>query len=313
MTRAAPTVICVLLTGCPVDRYDDIVGDPTYAPDPFTAELGAQCGNGDVEDGELCDDGNTDPGDYCSADCSEAGSLVFLEENGIWGLRLSGQRQGFDIDAKLNGVPRPLDNDAGLVRSFGDRCAVLDGGGIFANGGVEFGSNEYVDCAASDNGVCGLRDDGEIDCNSTTGDWTPVPKGPFVDLGVSMGEACAIDSVDSLICWGESPKLLGVPATPFDSVVGGTEPDFCGITQGRVWCSPEPGQAITGTDAVKVAVGAGLVCALFPDGRVGCAAPDESLPAFDFDERCVDIAVSGALACALTVRGQVICRSGLAG
>ena len=61
------TLAAMLLVGCGDDMMNTDGG--TDASEGMDAGPPGECGNDDVEAGEVCDDGNTVGGDGCAADC----------------------------------------------------------------------------------------------------------------------------------------------------------------------------------------------------------------------------------------------------
>lgn len=54
----------------PVDENGTVNGEPSGIIEIPPLELIAECGNGELEAGEVCDDGNTEDGDGCNATCT---------------------------------------------------------------------------------------------------------------------------------------------------------------------------------------------------------------------------------------------------
>ena len=90
--------------------------DSTVAP---PLDVGAECGNGEVEVGEICDDGNAESGDGCTSTCTAVEEGYRCPTPGVACVRYD-------------------------VSSCGD--GVLNDGEACDDGNAEFGSGSTGDC-----------------------------------------------------------------------------------------------------------------------------------------------------------------------
>jgi hypothetical protein len=174
----------------------------------------------------------------------------------------------------------------GLPGGFDRICVLLESGSIHCLEGPEALLDPdvtYTMISQSDLFVCGLREDGGIDCESGPG-----PEGEFVTVAIGHQIGCAITVDEALVCFDpiattdEGAKVYeNTPAGSFRAVAveKHLHPHACAVTtSGGLVCfdpnkdyvTPYEGEEIF-TD---VAVGYGTLCALTTDGRIECFLED---------------------------------------
>ncbi len=297
-------IVGAWLVGCSGDTAP--VGGDTLVEIPVedsTEVDEAVCGDGIVAASEVCDDGNVDGGDYCSEDCQQTGEIALISPNEVWALRLDGVLETGSL-ARPGLVDLQPDPEGRLMLALGEHCAIDNATGeMVAAPGVAVPAGAIEDCSVNGPGACAILLTGELACVGAPA--AGVPVGPYRDVAVSAtGNACGVDDTRTLRCWGPKYGDVQLQPTPFDSVVGGTASEFCGVTAGRVWCSPTPGQSYAGKDLVQAAVGSGFHCGLHEDGRLECEA--EGVVALD-REGVVQVVAYADKRCVLTTDGAVSC------
>lgn len=281
--------------------YEDIVGtNPTTVTNTGTSP-GAACGNGVVERGELCDDGNTSSDDYCAADCLTAGQVTQLEGD-VLGMWVSGQPQVFAVEEDGTAVPQEVNRGAPRLQHLGDACAIDTSGQVrLPGGGMASLPAGQVDCATHDANTCGVDGLGIVTCENGT-----VPDGEYVDVAVGVQNACGVAVDGSLECWGPTADEILVTSTGYERATGGTDPEFCAVLRGELWCSSGTGVVLPGANMVSAHVGRTVVCGLRDTRELECL--------IDFADT---ISIPGVLhaslydrrVCVVTDLGQVLCRT----
>lgn len=168
--------------------------------------------------------------------------------------------------------------------------------------------------------TCGLRDDGELECDAAV-DRSPFPAGPMVDFAGTLKQprfaALRADglivSTDGVFAGGKIFNAL---------VTWSIGRNLCGVTtDDELFCD----QFRSNPDRVEltliaegpfrdVSQGLDHVCYLAQDGRATCVLPEEPSPStVPADLRFVDIATSSdANTCGVTEQGELWCWSSIA-
>lgn len=88
-----------------------------------------------------------------------------------------------------------------------------------------------VSLVGADDWICGIRDDGQLDCWGELGDGYGLanpPAGSFTDLCMSWrGGACALDDKGDVACWGDADRFTPA-AGPFTRLRCGYD-TWCGV------------------------------------------------------------------------------------
>jgi len=160
----------------------------------------------------------------------------------------------------------------------------------------------------SEDNVCGLRWDGEIECWTARYDSWEAPAGPFAQLDVGRDHACAVRDDGSVACWGDDTEGEATPPSgSFVSVSAGTD-GTCGLQLDGTaicWGDVEGDAPPTYFDTVEV--GAGWACGIRPDGTVQCWGANADGQAEPPGDAFVSLTTGDAHTCGVLRAGGFVC------
>ena len=195
--------------------------------------------------------------------------------------------------------------------------------------------------------VCGLHDDGQLECVALRGAAVPPPAGTFVDLDASRTTACALDVAGALSCWSPTGGWALDDPGPYIEVDVSRE--ICALSAaGDIWCEGPSGMrlelagpfahianapdfacgidtagvttCIDSTGAVTSPPGTwqtfqsynGIACGLRTDGTISCrsAGAHPTVLAAPTTGDWVQLHVGNRGACALNASGFATCWGG---
>jgi hypothetical protein len=195
--------------------------------------------------------------------------------------------------------------------------------------------------------ICGLRDNGQIECPTGRSGTTPPPAGTFIDLDADRSAACALDVAGALSCWAPTTGWTLTDPGPYTDVDMGWW--VCALSAaGDLWCDGHTGWSLEltgpftrianspdltcGFDAAGVATCVdrggtpvsipgnwlsyqsynGIDCGLRTDGTISCAAPGSppTVLAAPTTGGWVELQVGNRGACALNADGFATCWGG---
>lgn len=143
-------------------------------------------------------------------------------------------------------------------------------------------SGSFASVVAGSEFVCGLSDDGLVECASESIFGAPLPPNErFSSLAAANSIVCGLTSAGrTMVCFGDEStgEITGVPTGPFDGIAAGLSSNgfdaVCGLRSGgSIECFGSGASGVTSPPAgsfTQVSVGGDFACALEEGGRVQC-------------------------------------------
>ncbi len=254
--------------------------------------------------------------------------LAFTEVAPYCALEKGGSLFRWGVPSRVPGPPQ----GAAVYKRLAGPCAVRDDDKLVCWGDNSVGQSPvlpsgdaFVDVAVALDKVCGLRQDGTLQCAGTNGYGSATPPAApgqrYVAVAAGSYSSCAIQDDQQLVCWGQGLTDFGAPyalppdgaaADRFTAVAAGTSHTCALRTDGKVLCWGDDTfhQAPAGPSAdsyVQLVAGDAHTCALRSDGTPVCWGDGGAAQVPSSATGCVAIAAGFGHTCALRSDHRMVC------
>lgn len=172
-------------------------------------------------------------------------------------------------------------------------------------------SGTWVDGAAGDGFLCGMRDSGQIQCwgVDNLGQVSQAPTGSFDSISATRQRGCATRDDGTYACWGSYLDGASLSLTETFTQLTGTSGELCGLTPERsIECLFYEPELRAAGPWQQVVIGSEFMCAIDVTDTVHCAGnPNDNVLDLDRTPNVSKIAADGFTMCVLHANGDAEC------